>query len=794
MIKPTNTWMLILVASLLGLAGCRSSSAASTSSTTTSTTYSSLTSTSSTSEATISLDVSQGSSVAAADYEDALTWSEPDHLYIHYKRINDEVSEYADWTIWAWQKAPYDLSGIQIEWAIKDQSGMVASLDFSGNTEDNIGHLIQDAQTFSQVTRVGFLIVLRSSMLPGSPGMWTSDGGADIYINDFNTHIREDGTVHIYALQGAVSDYTFTYTGEEAVDPYENDTGAFVSETNVVSSTSTYPVAITSPDFYSNVGSGYQIFVKSFADSNDDGEGDIKGITEKLDYIENLGVKAIWLTPVQKSETYHGYDVSDYYSINPSLGTLTDYAELIFEAHKRDIRIVMDLVVNHTSTQNVWFQKSINLKMGTDSTGNPIDYRSFYHWKYDPSHTLEDPWHRFGTTNYYYYAKFATGMPELNYDYQGTRDAMIDVAKYWAAFGVDGFRIDAIKHVYMKDEVPIASDDDIVDDIGAEGDYSSNRTKNVNFFKEFNYRLKAVYPDAFVVGENFDGWDAQIAPYYSGMDSQLDFQNYYHLVNMQHGIESGTPQAESNVYQSKYNTVFKQYRNLPINGAFTSNHDLPRVLNQVMATKISSSETRAAQTVTSADYNTAWNKAVAFNATTLLQPGTSWIYYGDELGMTGNWIQNDSTTNYPGTTYHVDRWYRQPMKWANTATTYDTSYMFEGYTVLLDSVNASSTVAGANEQQTNANSMFSMMKLINDYKHANPTLIKGNYTAINANGTNNSWIFAFKMQDGDGTYYIYINFGTTTIYNYRNGGSTLGLSFNGGTQDNLPANSWAILR
>jgi len=721
-----------------------------------------------------------------------MVWSQPNRLYIHYKRIVDTTEEYANWTIWAWQKSPYDLSGVQIEWTMKDQSGMIAELDFSGTTATNLNHLYQSGQAMNQVTRVGFLIVLRSSMQPGQPGMWTSDGGTDIYIDDFNTRIRSDGSVHIFAVQGSVADYEFAYSGAEATDPYANDTGSFTSVSNVASSTSSFDRALTSQDFYNNVGVGYQIFVKSFADSDDDGEGDIKGITEKLDYIEDLGVKAIWLTPIQKSETYHGYDVSDYYSINPDLGTITDYAELIYEAHQRNIRIVMDLVVNHTSTQNVWFQKSINLKKGLDASGNEIDYRSFYHWKYDPTNSLVAPWHRFGTTNYYYYGKFATGMPELNYDYQGTRDAMIDVAKYWASFGVDGFRIDAVKHIYTADEVTNASGDDIVTDYDAstETDYSSNRTKNVNFFKEFNYRIKSVYPDTFVVGENFDGWDARIAPYYQGMDSQLDFQNYYHLVNMQHGIESGSPQAESAVYQSKYNTVFKQYRNQPINGAFTSNHDLPRVLNHVSGTKISNSETQAAQTVSATDYTLALRKARVFNATTLLQPGTSWIYYGDELGMTGNWSVNDDTTLYPGTTYHYDRWFRQPMKWSNSATTYDTQYMFEGYTVKWDDTNKN-VVNGVEQQSVDNGSMLSMIKSINTYKHANQALINGTYTALSTGQLN---IFAYSLQGGGQTYYIYVNFGSDNLSNFANGGSSVGLSYNGATVTSLPAYSWVILR
>jgi len=794
---PRSLFAIAAMAALMALSACGSSTSSalsegtSTTSTSTSTTSDGTSATSSASS--VSLSVSEGSSVSEEQYEQSMTWSQTDHVYIHYKRISDTISEYAQWTIWAWQKAPNDLAGVQIEWTLKDQSGMIADLDFSGATAANENHLYQSGQTLSQITRLGFLIVFRETMEPGRPGMWTSDGGTDMYINDLNTHIRPDGSIHIFAVQGAVADYEFAYSGAAAFDPYANDTGAFTSVTNVESSASAYARAITSQDFRDNVGVGYQIFVKSFADSDGDGAGDIKGITQKLDYIENLGVKAIWLTPIQKSETYHGYDVSDFYSINPELGTVTDYAELIYEAHQRDIRVVMDLVVNHTSTQNVWFQKSINLKKGTDSLGNEIDYRSFYHWRYDSSHTLTAPWHRFGTTNYYYYGKFATGMPELNYDYQGTRDAMVDVAKYWAAFGVDGFRIDAVKHIYMEDEVTMDSNDDIVYDFdeATSTNYNSNRTKNIYFFKEFNYRVKAVYPDVFVVGENFDGWDARIAPYYEGMDSQFDFQNYYHLVNMMHGIEVDSPQAEALVYQNKYNSVFTSYRPQPINGAFTSNHDLARVLNHVMGTKIpDKNETIDAQTVASGDYSLALSKARAFNATTLLQPGTSWIYYGDELGMTGNWSLNDDTTLYPGTNYHVDRWYRQPMKWANAGTSYDTEYMFEGYTVKWDDTNKN-VVQGAAEQMASGTSMYAMIKAINDYKNANSALINGTYTAINTGKPN---IFAYRMQSGAGTYYVYVNFSGDTLTGYANGGSTVGLAWNGASASSLPGYSFAVLR
>jgi alpha-amylase len=745
-----------------------------------------------------SSDISSGptSIVPEDQYEDTMTWSQPNHVYIHYRRINDDPSEYNDWTVWAWQKAPNDLGGIEIEWSRYDQSGMIAELDFSSATPENQGHLYLEGQSMVDITRLGFLIVYKPSMPEGIPGMWTSDGGADMYINDFNTHIRQDGSIHIFAVQGMVSEYTFTYTDVEIVDPYANDSGGdFVSVNNINSSGTPLAKARTSPDFYNNVGVGYQIFVRSFADSDGDGHGDIRGIINKLEYLDNLGVKALWLTPINTSEKYHGYDVSDFYGINPSLGSVVDYAELIYKAHQRDMRIIMDLVVNHTSDQNPWFQNSVNMRKGTNTKGEEIDYRNFYHWRYDPTNQLQAPWHKFGTTDYYYYGKFATSMPELNYDYQGTRDAMIDVAKYWLGFGVDGFRIDAVKHMYMKDEVDVVTGDDgddVVDDYDdrTQTDYSSNQTKNLHFFKEFNYRIKSVYPNAFIVGENFDGWDARIAPYYQGMDSLLDFQNYYHLVNMMHGIESGSPQAESVVYNVKYNQIFPAHRQQFINGAFTSNHDVARVVNHVMGSK-SGSEVNPRQTLTTGDYAEALNKAFVYNATTLMQPGLSWIYYGDELGMTSNWQLNPATPEFPeGNDFHVDRWFRQPMKWANSSTDYDTNYTFEGYTVEHDAVNSTDTVQGAAEQQNNSNSMFSMMKKIADFKHTNSAMINGTYTSL---WTNNPNVFAYRMQSSQGTFYIYVNFGSNTVSNFNQGGSSVQINWNNANASNLPGYSWVVL-
>ena len=784
------SWQSSILLTLFILASCGdNSSSLSLSSSSSSTSSSS----SSTSSASSSTSLSSMSSVEEVDYEASMTWQQSGKLYLHYNRSTEAqpalFSDYQDWAIWAWQKSPLDLSGVLIDWSFIDQSGVVAELDFSGSTPTAINHLIQTGQTMNQVTRVGFLIVQKSSMTRGV-GMWTSDGGTDMYINDFNTHIRPNGTVHIFALTGRVSEYSFSYTGTIAEDPYANDVGQFESTSNVNSSNrNNFPQAITSQDFYNHVGVGYQIFVRSFADSDDDGEGDIRGIIENLDYIEGLGAKVIWLTPINASETYHGYDVTDYYGIAPRLGSALDFAELVYKAKQKDIRVMMDLVVNHTSTQNAWFQNAVNLRKGINLRGEEIDYRNFYHFKYHPSHTdtLGSSWHRFSTTNYYYYGKFATSMPELNFDYQGTRDAMVDVAKYWLALGVAGFRIDAVKHVYMADEVPVEVGD-ALQGLSEDDPYRANETKNLNFFKEFNYRLKSIYPNAIIVGENYDGWDERIAPYYEAMDSQLDFQHYFHLQNMFYGLEPGVsnPQTQAYKFETKYTSVFSAYRPQFINAPFTSNHDLPRVPNYVMGS-VQNNGVSAKSVLTTNDYQQALPKAMLHNAATILMPGLSWIYYGDELGMTGNVSLNDDGTNF-----HQDRFYRQPFKWSNTGSEYDTGYTFEGYQIAWDAINNSSAVQGALEQRNSATSMHRLVSSLSQLKHQEADLINGRFEAFST-GENNGNVMSYRIIGRTKTYFIYLNFGSNSA-TIPSLGTTNVFQWNNATSTNLPAYSVLVRR
>lgn len=718
--------------------------------------------------------------LSPAEYEESISfapWAKADHLYIHYYRTN--VLSLNDWTLWVWQKVPKDLQGFRIDYTRLDQSGAIFEIDLTDSR-------------LAGVTKLGFLIVLKTSM-EQTAAHWVSDSGGNVYIDAIPDIKRLDGTIHIFATEGKSGLYNQQYVCNNVTNPYEGDTGQLISKTNVDSSaTNTYGTSPTSNDFKNNAVVGYQIQVATYADSNGDGMGDLRGIIDKLDYLDSLNVNALWLTPVQDSESYHGYDTIDYYKIDARFGTLEDYRELVYKAHEKDIRIIMDLVVNHTSKNNHWFLKSAQVAQGIDIYGKNIDYRDLYHWRYSTS-ALEEPWYRFADTNYYYYGKFASSMPELNYDNQTTRDFMVDVAKYWLGFGVDGFRIDAVKHVYMADEVA-AKTGSGADEITVDGAYSANLTKNLNFFKEFSTRLKQVYPDTYIVGENFDGWDVQIAPYLAGMDSLLDFPGYYHFVNNNyHRYENNAYNEANSIVPTKISMFDSARKDKAILASFTSNHDVERMINHVNNTYSGSgssvTETHAA--ITSQNSLVSINKVKAYASVVMLQPGLSFIYYGDELGMAGNITPNNASnapTDAIGQDWNKDRWYRQPMKWVETnaaSQAYVVDFTFSGYTVTHDVYNES-TLKSVALQESDNTSMLAFFKSLTAFKNQYKQFFgPGSYATYDGVALNNGDAFAYTLKSGSQKLTIIINHGDpinllgqsgSLVLNLNNSNSTTSLA------------------
>ncbi len=810
------------------------------------------------------------------DYDTKVAaWSESGHLYFHYLRKSD--SNYDKWAIWAWPNYPddgegslwgashnYDQKGITpATWgwmtnaecggegtdAYCDEYGQVMdiALDQSkapggqvvggrtGNPAPLIADYLWDDDLFLKAA-IGFLIVDQTKM-DGSD-MWTSDGGAENYIKKIGKLMPNGKAdyLHVYAVEGNVSDFKTSSGTQTFVNPTATDiSGDYRSKNNINNlKYDAYQGGVgTSTSFLDDrPGTGYQIFVPSFCDSDGDGYGDIKGITSKLDYLEDLGIDVLWLTPIQESNSYHGYDVTDYYKIDQRFGTLKDYQELLYKAHAKGMKVLMDMVINHTSKSNVLYKKSQRAETEVIN-GKTINYRDMYVWKFkgdkilewdgveaadpkkpygvdNPAHfitkNVEDSadWYRDGTSNYYYYGKFGSGMAELNYSNQATRDYMTDMCKYWLSFGLDGFRLDAIKHIYLLSELDPTynySGDYVTYDVGYRSyynpelgreitvmnDYSYDRDLNVMFWKQFAGAIKSAYPNCFLVGENFDGWNQRIAPFYEAIDSQFDFSTYYHL--NESTVNGGITAMGGDITATLgYNA---KYRSKAINGAFTSNHDVSRLLNHAAANSVTTQHAE----VTTSNWDMAKTRAKWFAAVTLLTPGLSWIYYGDEIGLCGN--LGDKVPDSTGAIVddkgnNTDRWYRQPMRWgAEYGKDGVVQYGFGGLEVLWDKISAQTPIASA--QQADNNSLYNYFKALCHAKGDSrfPTYGSIEWTGTMGGDTNT---LSMKISDGSRSVIVFINAsGSAKEIEYQNRGVKIGGSY-GSTDTTVPAGGFVVVQ
>lgn len=236
----------------------------------------------------------------------------------------------------------------------------------------------------------------------------------------------------------------------------------------------------------------YEIFVYSFYDTDNDGIGDLNGVTAKLDYIADMGFTGIWLMPIHPSPTYHKYDVKDYREIDPAYGTLEDFDNLVTEAHKRGIRVIIDLVLNHSADSHPWFKEACQYIRDNGTPGGKYgDYYNFSTEKLGGYSPVTG-------TNYYYESRFWSGMPDLNLDSEKVRTEIVDIMTYWINdHKVDGFRLDAVTSYYTG----------YVD-------------KNVSFLSWLNGEAKKIDSDCYIVGEAWETSDYLINRYYeSGIDS-----------------------------------------------------------------------------------------------------------------------------------------------------------------------------------------------------------------------------------------------------------------------------------
>lgn len=345
----------------------------------------------------------------------------------------------------------------------------------------------------------------------------------------------------------------------------------------------------------------YEIFVYSFCDSNGDGIGDLNGVTEKLDYVAGMGFNGIWLMPIMPSPSYHKYDVTDYYQVDPQYGSLEDMKTLLAAAHERGIKVIIDLPVNHSSDKHPWF---ISAAAGEDS-----EYRDYYNW----SDSAKSGYNKIG--DQYYESQFTGTMPDLNLDNPDVRAEIENILRFWLQdVGVDGFRLDAVTSYYT----------------GA-------MQKNIAFISWLGQTARELSPDCFIVGEAWDSLDV-IASY-----SQAEINSFFCFPVAQKDGYIAKVLSDNNDQPGKsYGDYVMQLESaLPestIPAPFIENHDTARAIGFLGRSNAEKQKMGAALLA--------------------LMRGGVFVYYGQEIGMAGSgedpnkrigmlWTSVEETTTPP---------------------------------------------------------------------------------------------------------------------------------------------------
>ncbi|MBQ3285307.1 MAG: alpha amylase [Ruminococcus sp.] len=329
----------------------------------------------------------------------------------------------------------------------------------------------------------------------------------------------------------------------------------------------------------------YQVWIGSFCDSDGNKTGDLQGLISKLDYIndgdpnagDDLGADGIWLSPMMPSTTYHKYNVRDYYNIDPQFGTLEDFEQLIEDCHSRGIKVIIDLVLNHSGADHEFFLKACDeLREGKED-----GYARYYNFSKKQDSVYQHP---VSGTDYYYQGDFWDQMPDWNLSFEGTRDYFDEVTKFWLDKGVDGFRLDAVKY------------------------FADKNTDAEEFLKWFCDMARGYNPDVYVVGEDWDDAGNVYDMYESGVDSLFNFK--FANSGGEFMLASHTMTSDALKKLKKYDDNIKKRNENAINANFLTNHDMTRVANILDEDD---------------------NKMAA--ALYMLAPGNSFTYNGEEIGM-----------------------------------------------------------------------------------------------------------------------------------------------------------------
>ncbi|MEJ5188982.1 MAG: alpha-amylase family glycosyl hydrolase [Breznakiellaceae bacterium] len=379
-------------------------------------------------------------------------------------------------------------------------------------------------------------------------------------------------------------------------------------------------------------GPAYQVLVYSFADSNGDGYGDLAGLIQKLDYLndgnpattDDLGISALWLSPIHPASSYHGYDVKDYYSIDPRLGTMSDFERLVTEAHKRGIKIILDMVFNHTSREHPWFLDALR------SAASP--YVNYYKTRDARLTYGSGGMGRFYTytrpdgSKFEYFAAFWEGMPDLNLDNTDVVNELKRVLQFWLQKGVDGFRFDAAKHAFDPNEFPPGT---------------QTLALNKTFWNDLRRFARRIKPDVYFIGEILSTSLTEVSSYASVFDGLFDFPTANLILNSVRGTGLST-------FLQTCTTTYRQYQRFSgfVPSPLLSNHDLDRPMSSLLqslgldAVKGYAIAPEDPEPIRSAKA-LVLKRAKLAASLYLTLPGLPYIYYGEELGMTGRRYKND---------------------------------------------------------------------------------------------------------------------------------------------------------
>ena len=341
----------------------------------------------------------------------------------------------------------------------------------------------------------------------------------------------------------------------------------------------------------------YEVFVYSFCDSDGDGIGDLNGLRSQLPYLQELGVGGLWLMPIHPSTTYHKYNVSDYYAIDPQYGTMADFDALLADCERLGIRVILDLVVNHTGSEHPWFKTAVQylktLPAGAAPNPEECPYVDYYSFSTDAT-AIRAPKEVTGT-DWWYEAPFSYDMPDLNLDNPAVRKEVEDIMAFWMDKGVAGFRLDAAKEFH-----------------------TGNTTKNVEVLSWLQQAATAIDPEAYMVAEVWDTFANVTAYYESGITSIFN----YPFGNSDGKITAvlrgaGNPSVVT-TYATALEKADKAYLGKNpnyIDAPFLSNHDVGRIAGFAQRNE---------------------QKVKLAGAMNILMSGSVFIYYGEELGMAGS--------------------------------------------------------------------------------------------------------------------------------------------------------------